>query len=147
MADRSDAPKIQVSFHLLMFAHLGECSWCKGDGLPLYVLVKMWAFSVKVKKKPAHCTSYIIRARKKNKSKFMYFHSWVWKQNNIHTHSVHVTVGSADPVQTWRSLGNLFHFGGEMSPTFHRLATMFVKDGLDGWKNSRKYLSAMKTPP
>ena len=33
MANRSDAPKIQVSFHLLMFAHLGGCLWCEGEGL------------------------------------------------------------------------------------------------------------------
>ena len=39
MANRSDAPKIQVSFHLLMFAHLGGCLWCEGEGLPLCVLV------------------------------------------------------------------------------------------------------------
>ena len=33
MANRSDAPKIQVSFHLLMFAHLGGCLWYEGEGL------------------------------------------------------------------------------------------------------------------
>ena len=33
MANGSDAPKIEVSFHLLMFAHLGGCLWCEGEGL------------------------------------------------------------------------------------------------------------------
>ena len=35
MANGSDAPKIEVSFHLLMFAHLGGCLWCEGEGLAL----------------------------------------------------------------------------------------------------------------
>ena len=33
IANGSDAPKIEVSFHLLMFAHLGGCLWCEGEGL------------------------------------------------------------------------------------------------------------------
>ena len=28
-----DAPKIEVSFHLFMFAHLGGCLWREGEGL------------------------------------------------------------------------------------------------------------------
>ena len=35
IANGSDAPKIEVSFHLLMFAHLGGCLWCEGEGLAL----------------------------------------------------------------------------------------------------------------
>ena len=33
MANGSDAPKIEVSFHLLMFAHLGGGLWGEGEGL------------------------------------------------------------------------------------------------------------------
>ena len=42
MATRSDAPKIQVSFHLIMFAHLGGCLWCEGEGLPLCAFVSFF---------------------------------------------------------------------------------------------------------
>ena len=33
MVNGSDEPKIEVSFHLLMFVHLGGCLWCEGEGL------------------------------------------------------------------------------------------------------------------
>ena len=38
IANRSDEPKIEVSFHLLMFADLGGCLWCEGEGLSHRVL-------------------------------------------------------------------------------------------------------------
>ena len=41
IANGSDAPKIEVSFHLLMFAHLGGCLWCEGEGLSHCVLGHM----------------------------------------------------------------------------------------------------------
>jgi len=32
LAYRSNAPKIEVSFHLLMFGHFSGCLWCEGEG-------------------------------------------------------------------------------------------------------------------